>query len=66
MSRPFQPPSTPDGAVDELRNLYQGLKRLAVVPQLDDSATLAETRAQVNTLTALIAQITRGADVRRR
>ena len=65
-SRGFQPPSTPAEVNDQLRNLHEGLKRLSVTPQLPKAATLAETQAQVNTILALLAQITQGADVRRR
>ena len=66
MSRPFTKPNTPAETPDQLRNLHTGLDRLALVPQLEPGASLDEVSAKINEVIAIAAQITRGADVRRR
>ena len=67
MSQPFSPPNTLEETPDQLRNLYQGLKRLAQVPQMEvTGATAEEVATKINEVIAIAGQITRGSDVRRR
>ncbi len=66
MSRPFQPPSTTAEAVEQLRNLHNGLLRVGTLSQLPSGATSEMIVAKLNELLAALAQLVQAGNVRKR
>ncbi|PLX46173.1 MAG: hypothetical protein C0609_01175 [Deltaproteobacteria bacterium] len=66
MNRPFTPPSTEGETLDQLRNLYKSMKSFQRISQLNDPSDIDSVRRKVNEIIALLSEVTRATNVRRK
>lgn len=66
MSRPFQPPSTSQEAIEQLRNLHNKLNELDSIQQLTSASSTADIISTVNKVLTGIQAITKASTPARR